>query len=95
MKHLFFKSCPKSGRVVALRWRHDAPRVLFPVFALLCVGWFLLRVVPCPSRLAHPCQRIAAPVALQALAWLAGVLGLAALARKLRPTASPHPPAHL
>ncbi|HEY5915615.1 MAG TPA: DUF362 domain-containing protein [Verrucomicrobiae bacterium] len=45
--------------------------------------WFLVRVVPKPSRAAYPCQRAAAPFASAFVVWLLAVLGARwALARR-------------
>ena len=50
--------------------------------------WFLLRVIPKPSRATYPCQRAAFPVASAFVLWLcgsiAGVFSLAGLRRLLR-----------
>jgi hypothetical protein len=47
--------------------------------------WFLIRVIPKPSRASYPCQRAAFPVATGFVIWLCGVLtiksGLKHLAR--------------
>jgi len=43
--------------------------------------WFLVRVIPRPSRAAYPCQRVAAPLASTFIAWLFGV-GVSALAMR-------------
>jgi uncharacterized protein (DUF362 family) len=40
-------------------------------FAALC--WFLVRVIPKPSRAAYPCQRAAFPIASSFILWLAGL----------------------
>jgi len=48
---------------------------LFPVTGLFALIWFLVRVVPKPSRAAYPCQRVAAPLAGGFLYWLAGLVG--------------------
>jgi hypothetical protein len=54
---------------------HDAPqtprhwRVAGLVAGALAALWFLVRVVPRPSRAAYPCQRAAAPAAFGFLAW--------------------------
>ena len=37
--------------------------------------WFLVRVIPKPSRAAYPCQRAAAPVASAFVVWLLAVWG--------------------
>lgn len=50
-------------------------RWLLPVAGLLSLVWFLIRVLPKPSRAAYPCQRMAAPLASAFVIWL---LGLAA-----------------
>ena len=36
---------------------------LFPVTGVIAVIWFLLRVIPKPSRAAYPCMRVAYPIA--------------------------------
>lgn len=47
---------------------------LFPIAGLLALLWFLVRVVPKPSRAAYPCQRVAAPLAGGFVLWIVGVL---------------------
>ena len=37
--------------------------------------WFLVRVIPKPSRAAYPCQKAAAPVASAFVVWLMAVMG--------------------
>jgi hypothetical protein len=39
------------------------------------LAWFLLRVIPKPSRATYPCQRAAFPVASSFLIYIAGLLG--------------------
>jgi hypothetical protein len=46
--------------------------------------WFLIRVIPKPSRAAYPCQRIAFPVASSFIAWIAALLGTAFAWRRAR-----------
>ena len=41
--------------------------------------WFLVRVIPKPSRKAYPCQRAAFPVASGFVLWLCGVLAIKSL----------------
>jgi len=44
-------------------------------FSLLGIGsliWFLVRVIPKPSRAAYPCMRVAAPLASTFVLWLLG-----------------------
>ncbi len=76
--------CPKAVRhggssrgPAWLRW-------MFPVVGALSLLWFLIRVIPKPSRAAYPCQRTAAPLAGGFLLWVAGALGSLSLFRRAR-----------
>ena len=42
---------------------------------LIALAWFLIRVIPKPTRAGYPCQRAAFPMASAYIIWLAGVLG--------------------
>jgi hypothetical protein len=64
--HLESKKHPLMGR----KWMSW----LFPIAGLLSLVWFILRVVPKPSRAAYPCQRVAAPLAGTFVLWITGVL---------------------
>jgi len=57
-------------------------RWLCAVAGLASLVWFLLRVIPKPSRAAYPCQRAAAPLAGGFVIWIAGLLSARALYRK-------------
>ncbi len=50
-------------------------RLLFPLIGLAALIWFLIRVIPKPSRATYPCQRIAFPLASSFVIWLMGVIG--------------------
>ena len=75
--------CPE-----AQRWfhclRHFWMRLFFPLVGLFSVVWFLVRVVPKPSRAAYPCQRAAFPLASSFVLWLVGLAGSIAMFRKAR-----------
>jgi len=64
----------------ASRWA----KTLVPIFGFLSLVWFLLRVIPKPSRATYPCQRVAFPVASTFVAWLLGLGVSAFLAGKAR-----------
>lgn len=49
--------------------------LLFPVVGLVSLIWFLVRVLPKPSRATYPCQRVAFPLAWGFVAWLFGLAG--------------------
>jgi hypothetical protein len=38
-------------------------RFLFPLTGLACLIWWLIRVIPKPSRAEYPCMKVAAPIA--------------------------------
>jgi len=64
--------CPKSGRIRGLN--PDAwPQWCLILAGLVATGWYLLRVVPKPSRAAYPCQTAAGPLRLGFLVYLAAL----------------------
>lgn len=68
---------PKGSRYRWALW-------LMPLTGLLSLIWFLVRVLPKPSRAAYPCQRVAAPLASGFVLWLAGAVGSTYAYRKAR-----------
>ena len=59
-------------------WR----RAAWHVTGLLALLWFLVRVIPKPSRALYPCQRAAFPYASAFVAWLIAGSGAASLLKK-------------
>jgi len=59
-------------------------KILLPVLGLLSLAWFLLRVIPKPSRATYPCMRAAFPLASTFVVWLLGLMTSAFLIRKAR-----------
>ena len=57
---------------------------ILPAGGLLALLWFLLRVIPKPSRATYPCQRATFPIASGFVIWLAGALGSVAAFRRAR-----------
>jgi hypothetical protein len=57
---------------------------LLPLAGLASLAWFLVRVIPKPSRAAYPCQRVAAPLASGFVVWLLAVAASVLAARKAR-----------
>ncbi len=60
-----------------LRW-------LFPVTGLMALVWFLVRVIPKPTRATYPCQRVAFPLASGFVVWLIGAITSVAAIRKAK-----------
>jgi len=48
--------------------------ILAALVGLVSLIWFLLRVIPKPSRATYPCQRVAFPLASTFVIWMTGVL---------------------
>jgi len=57
---------------------------VFPIGGLLALIWFLIRVIPKPSRAMYPCQRAAFPLASGFVIWLAGAVGSITAVRKAK-----------
>jgi uncharacterized protein (DUF362 family) len=85
-------ACPGTGKVARGAHRPEqrgrvlgvATKLSFALGGLLALIWFLVRVVPKPSRAAYPCQRVAFPMASSFVLWLAGALGSAIAFRHAR-----------
>ncbi len=58
--------------------------IAFPALGLASFAWFLLRVIPKPTRATYPCMRVAAPLASSFVAYLLGLLASAAAIRSVR-----------
>lgn len=48
---------------------------MLPLFGMLSLIWFMVRVIPKPSRAGYPCMRVAAPLASSFVVWLLGLAG--------------------
>jgi hypothetical protein len=57
---------------------------MFPIGGLLALVWFLIRVIPKPSRATYPCQRVAFPLASGFVIWLIGATGSIMAVRKAK-----------
>jgi hypothetical protein len=55
-----------KGKLAGIRdWmtsHHIPPRLMFYLMGIISTLWFIVRVVPKPSRAAYPCMRVAAPL---------------------------------
>jgi len=67
-----------------LRWKHHWFTWIFPIGGLLALVWFLIRVIPKPSRATYPCQRVAFPLASGFVIWLTGAIGSIMAVRKAK-----------
>ncbi len=76
--------CPRTGKHIKGKRKHRWLIWLFPVVGLLALIWTLIRVIPKPSRITYPCQRVAFPLASGFIVWLLGLGGSAAVFRKAK-----------
>lgn len=67
--------CSKRGCRSGSDKKHRWLIWLFPVAGLVSLIWFLIRVIPKPSRATYPCQRVAMPLASGFVLWVTGVIG--------------------
>ena len=67
--------CTGSRQGAAVKWMAAAT-------GLLSLAWFVVRVIPKPSRAAYPCQRAVAPLASGFVVWFAGFIAAKALHRQ-------------
>ncbi|MCF8001692.1 MAG: DUF362 domain-containing protein [Halanaerobiales bacterium] len=47
-----------------------------PIIAFIAFLWFVIRVIPKPSRIRYPCQRAAFPLAMGFIAWVIGIFSM-------------------
>ena len=67
------RECERSG---------FGTRFLVPLVGFLALVWFLIRVIPNPSRAAYPCQRAAFPLASAFVLWVVGIFTSGYLLRR-------------
>lgn len=63
--------CQRTGRLRGIEASPWLRRLAWPAVGLAALVWFVVRVLPRPSRAAYPCQRVAAPLAAGFLGWAA------------------------
>jgi len=78
------KRCPQTGRIVQFRFDSIYVKIAFPVVGLLAIIWFLVRVLPKPSRILYPCQQIAAGIGGTFLLHVFGVITSLAAYQQIR-----------
>lgn len=61
---------------------HLFPFVVFIILGIASTIWFLIRVIPKPSRASYPCMRAAAPIMSGFILYLGSVWGTVLVSRK-------------
>ncbi len=59
-------------------------RITILILGFASTAWFLIRVIPKPSRAAYPCMKAAAPLASSFITYLIGITSFTFLFRKAR-----------
>ncbi|NPA35429.1 MAG: DUF362 domain-containing protein [Chlorobi bacterium] len=59
-----------EGLVTWMRNHKIKGRVMFVLLGVASTVWFLIRVIPKPSRAAYPCMKVAAPMMSSFVLWL-------------------------
>ena len=75
----------KPGKIS--KWMEDhkmPPKLLFLIMGIVSTIWFLVRVIPKPSRAAYPCMRIAAPMMSGLVLYLLSIGGVTLAFRKAK-----------
>ena len=83
-----FEVSGSNGRLSQIRdWmaeRHLPSKLVFVVMGIISTIWFLIRVIPKPSRAAYPCMRVAAPMMSGFVGYLLTLGGVVVFFRKAR-----------
>jgi len=76
--------CPKKGSFSARKLKSRWLIWIFPLTGFFALIWFLVRVLPKPSRATYPCQRVAFPLASGFVIWLLGLAASVGAFRKAK-----------
>jgi len=77
-----------NGRLGRIRdWmirHHLPPKLLFVIMGIASTVWFLIRVIPKPTRATYPCMTVAAPFMSGFISYLLAVGGMVTVSRKFK-----------
>jgi hypothetical protein len=77
-----------KGKLSKLRdWmkaHHIPPKLLFFLMGITSTIWFLVRVIPKPSRAGYPCMKVAAPFMSGFVVYLLSLGGISFAFRKIK-----------
>lgn len=79
-----FLLCPKTRRLIGYTPKWQWLKWFFPLVGLIALLWYLVRVLPKPSRATYPCQRVAGPLAWGFIGYLLSFTTAALAFRKAR-----------
>lgn len=87
MKSRFDTSKLKGALSQVRDWmeaKHFPPVLLFSLLGIISTIWFLIRVIPKPSRATYPCMQVAAPIMSGFVVYLLSIGGIALAFQKVR-----------
>jgi len=75
----------RLGKVSAWLKHYKMPaKLIFIITGIVSTLWFLIRVIPKPSRASYPCMRVAAPVMSGFVVYLLSLGGIAVFIQRVR-----------
>lgn len=69
--------------ILSLKAKRLPPRLVFFIVGFLATCWFLIRVIPKPSRAAYPCMQATAPVMAAFVLYLVSMAGSVVAFRRM------------
>ncbi|UCH13717.1 MAG: DUF362 domain-containing protein [Bacteroidales bacterium] len=78
----FFKTCAMAGRITGIRKPRGLFKIFFFVTGIISLIWFLIRVIPRPSRARYPCMKATIPIAWSFIAYILSLSGSVVFFRK-------------
>ena len=81
-----FQKLPnRIKRILSFLKRMKVPgKIIYILISVLATIWFLIRVIPKPSRALYPCMQVAAPTMSSFVIWILAVTGAAFAFRKAK-----------
>ena len=77
-------NCHRTDRLASRIRNYPCLLWLLPIVGLVSLIWFLVRVIPKPSRATYPCQRLAGPLAGGFIVWIIGLISSTLVYRRAR-----------
>lgn len=75
----------RSGQIREwMKGHYLPPKLLITLMGVISTLWFVIRVIPKPSRAAYPCMKVAAPLMSGFVVYMLSLGGFTILLRKAR-----------
>jgi hypothetical protein len=88
MQKMKFDISRLKGKLGKIRDRmegyHIPYKAIFFIMGIVSTIWFLVRVIPKPSRATYPCMKVAAPFMSGFVTYLMAVAGFTAISRRVK-----------